>query len=115
MLKQRYEEQAWTLEYLTSDLIKWGPTSMRLQVDCFGTLRRDCEYSMDDLRRNVALDLKSLCSTNVSPVHEVYRLTVEGKKPVLMVYGWDGGSGGGSGWLEFHRMSEHLRLCRDGK
>ena len=115
VLKQRYVEQAWTLEFSTPDLIKWGPKSMRLEVDCFGALRRDCEYSMDDVRRNAALDLKLLCSTEASQVHEVYRLAVEGKKPVLLVYGWDGGSAGGTGWLEFRSMNERLQLCRGSK
>ena len=115
VLRQKYEEQAWTLEFSTSDLVKWGPKSMRLQVECFGALRRDCEFTMNDVRRNPAMSVQLLCSTRESQINEVYRLTVKGKKPVLMVYGWDGGSGGGTAWLEFRALSEQGRLCSDGK
>ena len=115
VLKQKYEELAWTLELRTTELIKWGPKSMRLDVDCFGALTRDCSFAMDDILRNPALSARRLCSTKASTIFEVYRLGVEGKKPALLVYAWDGGSGGGSNWLEFHATSEESRLCREEK
>ena len=115
VLKQKYEELAWTLEFRADELIKWGPKSMRLEIDCFGSLTRDCAYSVDDIRRNSALSVERLCPTPASTTSEVYKLVVEGKKPVLLVYGWDGGSGGGSNWLEFYSTSKEKELCRDGK
>jgi hypothetical protein len=113
VLRQKYEEQAWSFELRTSQHMKWGPKFMRLEVECFGTLRSNCEFSPTDLRRQADIDAQLLCSTNAALMHEVYRLSVKGKQPLLMLYARDEGSGGASGWLEFHPLQKQQALCED--
>jgi hypothetical protein len=115
VLRQRYEEQAWSFDLRTSGNMKWGPKSMRLEVECFGTLRSNCEFSAKDLRQRADIDAQLLCSTRTNLIHEVYRLSVKDKPPLLMLYAWDGGSGGGSSWLEFYSLQKQKALCDDAR
>jgi hypothetical protein len=111
ILRQKWEELAWSLELSTDGNVKWGPTSLSIipgldgsisegAYICFGEGFQGCAFSIEALR-SPKLTLTPVCEigsgANVSKVMDA--TTNDGRKGVV-VYQSSGGSGGISNSIE---------------
>lgn len=107
VLRIKSEELAWSVSLATKGNPNFGPEYIRIepgawnsQEDCFGTLYSGCEFDSASALSSPQLHFSRLRCPRQIP--EVYRVTVQGKAPSILVYSFEGGSGGGSNWLEIH-------------
>ena len=119
ILRQKWENLPWTVTLATSDLEKFGPRRIEIKPGgnetdniCFGDRFRDCMFTEAQ-----ALSAKGLKATRVCHLDMVnateygYSVSAPGKKPSLLVYELNEGSGGESSSIEIRPLSDKADAC----
>jgi len=121
-IRQVREELAWTVTLGTYGPEKFGPKWISIEPgapppdQCFGTLDDGCTFTAAQALAAPTLAKQPICTvSSLGGDHtEVYSVTVSGKPPSLLVYGYSEGSGGSSSSIEIIPASGKASVCKSG-
>lgn len=126
LLRQRWEELAWTVELSTEGNAKWGPTAVMITPGlqdpaykgnyiCFGTGFEGCEFPLSAIK-HPSLRLTQRCRIGSGGGSSVVMSasTTDGRRGTV-VYSGSGGSGGYANHVEVTTIEpiEYCRIHRD--
>jgi hypothetical protein len=119
ILRQSWEDLPWTVTLSTSDNPKFGPTRIELkpggsdpETTCFGDRFRGCKFTEAQIFTSKVLKVNLVCRSDVvNTIRRGYSVSAPGKKPSLLVYELDAGSGGESSSLEIRPLSDKGDPC----
>lgn len=113
VLKQRKEEQAWAVTLGTNGNPNVGPKWIAIGDQCFGSIYGDCTYEPSQVLTSpkIVSDRK-LCNGRFNGNPEVHEITIKDKRPVLIAFKSDGGSGGIMQFVAIHPVSAAADLCK---
>lgn len=115
VLHQAVEELAWTIEFATSGNQNFGPKWISISPgtadgnECFEG-GNGCTFEVQQAIASVKSKL--VCKLPVPrAVDQVYSISTVDKAPSLLVYHYEGGSGGEQYQLEIRPMSDQSTAC----
>lgn len=126
LLRQRWEELAWTVELSTEGNAKWGPTTVLITPGlqepsykgnyiCFGTGFEGCEFPLSAIK-HPSLRLTQRCRIGSGAGNSIVMSasTKDGRRGTV-VYSGSGGTGGYANHVEVTTLDplEYCRINRD--
>jgi hypothetical protein len=116
VLHQVVEELAWTIELATKGNPSFGPKWIWIAPGvlpddlCFGTLFDGCKF--DAQQAIASVKSKLICGLPVPrAIDQVYSISTADKDASLLVYHYEGGSGGERFEVEIRPMSDQSTAC----
>jgi hypothetical protein len=119
ILRQKWENLPWTVTLSTSDNEKFGPRRIEIKPGgneadniCFGDRFRGCKFTEAQALSAKGLKAAPVCHLDMvnSTVHG-YAVSAPGKKPSLLIYELNAGSGGESSSIEIRPLSDKADAC----
>jgi len=125
VLRQSWEELAWSVKLSTEENPKWGPTSIEIQPGfddaeskgkylCFGVAFSGCSFEIDSLSGSKLSLTRQCIIGSGSGQSVVMRAKTANGKQGTVVYRGSGGSGGYSNWVEITILSP-IEYCTTHK
>jgi hypothetical protein len=119
ILRQKWENLPWTVTLSTSDNEKFGPKRIEIKPGgndtdniCFGDRFRGCKFTEAQALSAKGLKATPVCHLDMvnSTLHG-YSVSAPGKKPSLLIYELNEGSGGESSSIEIRPLSDKADAC----
>jgi hypothetical protein len=119
VLRQSWVELPWTVTLSTSDSPKFGPTRIDIkpggsdtESTCFGDRFRGCAFTAAQVLASKGLKTTLLChSEAANTTRRGYSVAAPGKRPSLLLYELNVGSGGESATLQIRPLSDMADAC----
>lgn len=123
ILRQKWEELAWTVSMETSGNPNFGPKLIEIfpggadsKSGCFGIAFSGCTFTAVQALASPLIQSKLLCSpAQPGEQTDVYSVTASGKEPDLVVYQANLGSGGESDLLQIRPLSDASQMCNSSQ
>jgi len=101
VLHQKKEELGWTIEMITKEPPKFGPTKINFEPglgrsdQCFGSLYTGCSFNSLPSMKKAGLDVKEVCEIKqIGGGIKGYQISASGKNTSLLQERYSEGSGG---------------------